>query len=125
MKPMQKEIEAYFNQFDAEIQKRLTEIRAIMFDEVPEGDEGIRYQMPTILYHGNLIHYAGFKKHIGVYPLPQVLEKMRDEIKNYKSGKGSIQFPNDEPLPAALIRKIVRARKEEKDSELAQKKKKA
>ncbi|HOV93259.1 MAG TPA: DUF1801 domain-containing protein [Spirochaetales bacterium] len=64
---MKKEIEDYFSQFPAEIQDRLMRIRAICFEEVPDADEAIRYRMPTILWHGNLLYYAAFKKHTSFF----------------------------------------------------------
>lgn len=121
---MKPEIEAYFSHFPPEIQSRLHRIRDLFLAEVPDADEAIKYQMPTILWHGNLIHYAAFSRHIGVYPLPSVLVELKDEITGYKTGKGSIQFANDEPLPEDLIRKIVKKRKEEKQAEIARKGKK-
>ncbi len=123
MKMMKENIRSYFEGFDEEIRARLMQIRDLLFEEIPEGDEDIKYQMPTILYHGNLIHYAGFKHHIGIYPLPDVLKQLRDEIADYKSGKGSIQFQNSEALPLELIRRIARLRKAEKDAEIRQKNK--
>jgi uncharacterized protein YdhG (YjbR/CyaY superfamily) len=121
---MKPEIEAYFSHFSPEIQSRLLRVREIFLGEVPDADEAIKYQMPTILWHGNLIHYAAFSRHIGVYPLPSVLIELKDEIGGYKTGKGSIQFSNDELLPEDLIRKIVIKRKEEKLAEIARKGKK-
>lgn len=118
---MKKSIEDYFARFDGETQRRLNVIRDILFEIVPEADEDIKYQMPTVIYHGNLIHYAAFKNHVGIYPLPNVLTLLENETRGYKTGKGSIQFQNDEPLPVELIRKIALARKEEKDRELREK----
>ncbi|MDP3444834.1 MAG: hypothetical protein Q8T08_18400, partial [Ignavibacteria bacterium] len=68
-------------------------------------------------------HYAAFKNHIGIYPLPEVLESLKEELKTFKQGKGSIQFQNNEVLPLEIIRKIVKARVEEKENELVGKKK--
>lgn len=119
---MNKEVESYIKGFPADIQERLLSIRSICLEVVPDAEEDIKYRMPTIVWHGNLVHYAAFKKHIGIYPLPHVLEVLREEIKGYVSGKGSIQFDNDKPLPEALIRRIILTRKEEKLAELAEKK---
>jgi uncharacterized protein YdhG (YjbR/CyaY superfamily) len=122
MKAITAPIEAYFGQFEGETRRRLARIREIMIETVGDCDEDIKYRMPTIIYRQtNLIHYAAFAHHIGVYPLPHVLELLAADIAGYKSGKGSIQFPNDEPLPEALIRKITQTRKDERDAELASK----
>lgn len=94
------------------------QIRHIFLSEVPDATEDIKYQMPTIMWHGNLIHYAAFKNHIGIYPLPNVLVTLHEEIKGYKTGKGSIQFQNDEPLPEDLIRLLVQTRLKERKMEI-------
>ncbi len=118
---MNTKIESYITSFPPETQERLRQIRSIFLKEVPDAQEDIKYQMPTLIWHGNLIHYAAFKNHIGVYPLPSVIEALKDDIRNLKTGKGSIQFSNSVPLPVELIQKIVHLRKEEKIKELAQK----
>jgi uncharacterized protein YdhG (YjbR/CyaY superfamily) len=118
---MNTKIESYITSFPPETQERLLQIRSIFLKEVPDAQEDIRYQMPTLIWHGNLIHYAAFKNHIGVYPLPSVIEALKDDIRNLKTGKGSIQFSNSVPLPVELIQKIVHLRKEEKINELTQK----
>ncbi len=110
---MKKEIEDYFAQYPVEIQDRLARIRNICFEEVPDADEAIKYRMPTIIWHGDLVYCAAFKNHIGIYPLPTVLLALRRDIQGYKTGKGSIQFSNDKPLPELLIRRIVITRKAE------------
>lgn len=112
-------IEAYIKRFPQDIQARHMRIREIFLSEVPDATEDIKYQMPTIIWYGNLIHYAAFKNHIGIYPLPDVLVTLNEEIKGYKTGKGSIQFQNSEPLPEDLIRLIVKTRIEEKKREIA------
>ena len=114
MKEMNKDIAEYFNLFDDETRSRLSLIRELAFRLLPDADEGIKYRMPTIIHNGNVFHYAAFKNHIGIYPLPRVLELMKDELAGYVRGKGSIQFQNSEPLPLGLIEKIIKARIEEK-----------
>ena len=123
--PMKPEIEKYFLQFPEEVQKRLKRVREIFIEVVPDCDEDIKYQMPTILWKGNLIHYAAFKKHLGVYPLPGVLRDLEEETRDYVTGKGSIQFPHDKELPEELIRRIVTMRKEEREREEKEKEKSA
>ena len=118
---MNTKIESYITSFPPETQERLLQIRSIFLKEVPDAQEDIKYQMPTLIWHGNLIHYAAFKNHIGVYPLPSVIEALKDDIRNLKTGKGSIQFSNSVPLPVELIQKIVHLRKEEKINELTKK----
>jgi len=108
------EIKLYFNQFSKDIQGRLQTIRTIAFELIPDTSEAIKYRMPTIMYkQNNVFHYAAFKNHIGIYPLPHTLEQLQDELKGYVQGKGSIQFPHDEPLPLPIIRKIIMVRFQE------------
>lgn len=116
---MNTKIESYITSFPPETQERLLQIRSIFLKEVPDAQEDIKYQMPALIWHGNLIHYAAFKNHIGIYPLPCVIEQIKDDIKNLKTGKGSIQLSHSEPLPLELIQKIVHLRKEEKIKEMA------
>ncbi len=122
MKEFNPEIKAYVDIFDSEVQKRLLTIREIIFSFVPSAEETIKYKMPTVVYHGNLLHYAAFKNHIGIYPLPEVIETLKEELKAYKQGKGSIQFQNNEEFPVEIIRKIVKTRVEEKEKELVENK---
>lgn len=113
----------YIHSFDNEVQGRLLAIREAAFELVPDAEEAIKYRMPTIIFHGNLLHYAAFAHHIGIYPLPHVIETLKADLAPYRQGKGSIQFQNDEPLPMDLIRKIITTRLEEKMRELELKKK--
>ncbi|MCK9170111.1 MAG: DUF1801 domain-containing protein [Treponema sp.] len=117
MKKIKREIEEYINQYDEEIAGRLLKIREKAFELLPEADEAIKYRMPTIIWNGNVFHYAAFKNHIGIYPLPHVLEELKDMLKGYKQGKGSIQFKNNEELPIDVIEKIIKARIEDKKQE--------
>lgn len=114
------EIEAYFSSQSDPIRQRLHAIRDLAFELVPDATEAIKYRMPTIIWHGNLLHYAAYERHIGLYPLPGVLEALKDELKEYKTGKGSIQFPHDRPLPLELIRRIILLRLEERKRALQQ-----
>ena len=121
MREMNAAIKAYFEQFPPETQRRLLAVRQAIAEIVPEAEEAIKYQMPTFVLNGNLLHYAAFKNHIGIYPLPRVIETLKEDLKHYKQGKGSIQFQNDEELPLELIRKIAKTRVAERELELAAK----
>lgn len=100
-------IDEYIATFPAEIQKILQEFRAVVHETAPQAAEKISYQMPTFALNGNLVHFAAFKKHIGFYPTPSGTEAFQQELSAYKTAKGSIQFPLDQPMPWELIRKIV------------------
>lgn len=120
------EIDRYIEGFEGETRRKLEILRELIREAAPLSREKISYQMPTFDYHGNLIHFAGYKGHVGLYPSPSGITAFEDELKGYKTSKGAIQFPTDEPLPLELIRKIVIFRVEEnrvKHEEKAKKKK--
>lgn len=103
----------YIAQFPQPVQQILQEIRQVIQDTAPEAEEKISYQMPTFYLHGNLVHFAAYKNHIGFYPAPTGIEAFRDELSLYKGAKGSVQFPLSKPIPFELIRKIVMFRLKE------------
>lgn len=106
-------IDEYIALFPADIQKRLQELRETIRSCAPGATEKISYQMPTFFLDGNLIHFAAFKNHIGLYPTPNGIQAFNNELSIYESGKGSVQFPLDQPLPLELVKKIVKFRVEE------------
>ena len=103
-------IDEYIATFPEETQKILKEIRATIKAAAPQAEEKISYQMPTFFLNGNLIHFAAFKNHIGIYPTPSGTEAFKKEIAGYKTAKGSIQLPLNEPMPLKLIGRIVKFR---------------
>ena len=105
-----KNIDEYITGFPPDVQKILQKIRTTIHEAAPEATEKISYQMPTFFLKGNLVHFAGFKEHIGFYPVPTGIEKFKKELSVYKQGKGSVQFPLDQPMPYDLITKIVKFR---------------
>jgi uncharacterized protein YdhG (YjbR/CyaY superfamily) len=114
-------IDEYIATFPPEIQAILEEIRATIRAAAPDAVEKISYQMPTFVLEGNLVHFAAFKNHIGFYPTPSGVEAFKEEIARYQAGKGSIQFPLDEPMPLDLIARIVKLRVAENLEKAAQK----
>ncbi|WKA59792.1 DUF1801 domain-containing protein [Planococcus shenhongbingii] len=108
-----KTIDEYIAQFPTDIQETLENLRKLIKEEAPQADEKVSYQMPTFYLHGNLVHFAAFKNHIGFYPTPAGITAFENELSKYKSAKGSVQFPLHEPLPLDLIRQIVRYRVKE------------
>ena len=107
MKAMDEQVEKYFKGFEGVALERLHAIRNLVFELIPDAGETIKYGIPTILYHGNLVHFAAFKTHIGLYPTPSGMTAFLEELAAYKQGKGSVQFPLNEPLPIELIQKII------------------
>jgi uncharacterized protein YdhG (YjbR/CyaY superfamily) len=105
-----KTIDEYIATFPKDTQKILEEIRGAIKAAAPDAEEKISYQMPTFFLNGNLIHFAAFKNHIGIYPTPSGTEAFKRELSIYKGAKGSIQLPIDKPMPLRLISKIVKFR---------------
>ena len=108
-----KSIDEYILQFPLEIQEKLKTLRKVIKESAPDASEKISYQMPTFVLHGNLVHFAAYKKHIGFYPTPSGINAFKDELSEYKGSKGAVQFPLDKPLPYELIREIVKFRVDE------------
>lgn len=108
-----KDIDEYIAAFPAEVQEILQKIRATVKAAAPNARETISYAMPTFTLHGNLVHFAAYKKHIGFYPTPSGTERFQQQIAGYKAAKGSIQFPLDQPIPYDLISQIVTFRVQE------------
>jgi len=93
-----------------DVREELDLMRRLIREEAPMAEERISYGMPTFRSGQNLVHYAACKTHIGFYPTPSAIVAFQSELSGYKSSKGAIQFPFDQPLPEELIRKIVRFR---------------
>lgn len=105
-----KNIDAYIAAFPDPVQQKLREMRATIRKAAPGAEEAISYAIPTFKLKGNLVHFAAFKTHIGFYPAPRGIEAFKDELAKYGGGKGTVQFPLDEPLPLSLITRIVKFR---------------
>jgi uncharacterized protein YdhG (YjbR/CyaY superfamily) len=117
-------IDQYIADFPEDIQQILQKIRATIKKAAPGAEETMKYQMPTFMLKGNLVYFAAFKKHIGFYPVPTGIEKFKKELSVYKTAKGSVQFPLDQPMPYDLITKIVKFRVKENSARAAAKGKK-
>lgn len=104
-------IDEYLAEFPAQVRARLERVREIAREVAPDAVETISYAIPTFDLNGHhLVHFAGFAKHIGLYPTPSGMEAFEDELSRYKRGKGSVQLPLDQPLPEDLIRRLVEYR---------------
>lgn len=117
-KPGFTSIDEYIATYPGEVQKKLHALRAAIKSSAPDAVEKISYQMPTFYQNGNLIHFAAFKNHIGLYPTPNGIEAFAEELSKYRGGKGSKQFPLNEPLPLDLISRIVKFRVAENQKKL-------
>ncbi len=102
-----KSVDEYIAAAPEAVQGKLAELRAMIRAAAPQAEEVISYHMPYYKYHGHLVGFAAYKDHVslfGAFP-----SELKQELKPYKTGRGSVQFPLDEPLPARLVAKIVRA----------------
>ncbi|MBU6168145.1 MAG: DUF1801 domain-containing protein [Bacteroidetes bacterium] len=105
-----KNIADYISEFDPESQHLLIQMWETIAQAAPEAGEDIKYAMPTFILKGNLVHFASFKNHIGFYPGPKAIQFFSEELANFKTSKGAIQFPKNQPLPLSLVTKIVQFR---------------
>ncbi len=110
-------VDMYISTFPKDLQLRLEQIRATIMKAAPKAEEGISYQMPAYKYKGLLAYFAGYKNHIGFYPMPDVLKEFKNEISVYKNAKGSVQFPHNEKLPLSLVTKMIKFRMKLNDAD--------
>ena len=109
-KPVSKNIDEYIADFPKDVQKLLQQLRSTIKKAAPNAEEKIAYGIPTFTLNGNLVHFGGYKTHIGFYPAPSGLEAFKKELAPYVTGKGTALFPLDKPLPLGLITEIVKFR---------------
>ena len=118
------DVDQYISGFPPAVKKQLEQIRKTIRTNAPDAVEGISYGMPGFKYKGKpLVYFAGYEKHIGFYATPTGHEAFKKDLAVYKTGKGSVQFPLTEPLPLALIKKMVLFRVKENETRVAAKKK--
>jgi uncharacterized protein YdhG (YjbR/CyaY superfamily) len=103
-------VDDYLAMMPAATRKKLESLRATIREAAPEATEKIGYGIPTYVFHGNLVHFAGYEHHIGFYPGSSPIRHFADELEGYETSKGTIRFPLDEPLPLDLVRRIVEFR---------------
>ncbi len=104
-------VDDYISDFPADVQNKLRQIRNAIRDTVPDAGEKISYGMPTATLNGKyLVYFAGFKNHVSLYPVSKAVKNSVPDIERYRSGKGTLRFPLDTPLPMPLIRNVITAR---------------
>jgi uncharacterized protein YdhG (YjbR/CyaY superfamily) len=106
-------VDEYIGSFTGKTKTLLEKMRKTVTKAAPKAEELISYNMPSLNLHGRLIYYAGYKNHIGFYPMASGISAFKKEISVYKNAKGSVQFPLDKPLPADLISNMVKFRVKE------------
>lgn len=106
-----KDVDEYLARVPEPARGTLNRIRAVIRSAAPpEATETISYQMPAFRYKGMLVWFAAFSSHCSLFPGASVIEAFKDELKGFPTSKGGIRFPVDKPLPAALVKKLVKAR---------------
>jgi uncharacterized protein YdhG (YjbR/CyaY superfamily) len=118
-------IDEYIAAWPLEIRKKLKQIRIVMKKSVPDAEERISYRMPMFYLNGVLVYFAAFKNHIGFFPTASGVKEFKDKLQDYKTTKGTIQFPYDKPIPLELVKKIVLFRAKENRDKRGIKKQKA
>jgi uncharacterized protein YdhG (YjbR/CyaY superfamily) len=106
-------VDEYISSFPNEVSSMLSQIRKIVKKTAPKAEESISYQMPLFKFHGRLVYFSAHSKHIGFYPFKSSLVKFKKELKGFKTGPGTIQFPIGDKLPITLLKKIVAFRVKE------------
>lgn len=117
-------IDEYISAFPEEVQTLLLKIRNVIKEIAPEAEEKISYQMPAFFQNGVLVYFGAFKDHIGFFPTGNGIEAFLDELSEYKTSKGTIQFPYGKPIPYDLIKRIVLYRVKENETQAESKIKK-
>ena len=108
-----KTIDEYIATFPKNVQSLLEEMRQAIRDSAPNAEEIISYQMPAFRLNGNLVYFAAWKSHIGLYPTFSAVEAFKEELADYEVTKGTVKFPIDKPIPFDLVKKMVRYRVKE------------
>lgn len=121
---MPTDIDGYVSQFPADVQAVLRDVRAAIRRAAPDAEETISYRMPAVRQHGILVYFAAWEKHIGLYPPISDGKAVEKAVARYAGPKGNLQFPLDEPMPLALIERIVRLRVKQDTEKAAAKRKK-
>jgi len=124
MNPKPSSVEEYFSRFPPEIQSKLTQIRVLLKQTLPEAEEVISYHMPAFKTSEVLVYYAATKSHLGFYPTSSGVSNFKEELAGYVTSKGAIKFPYGEDLPEQFIVAIAQFRAREAIERAAAKKKK-
>ena len=119
-----KDIDSYIADYPVATQKLLKQLRSTIKKIVPKAEEKIVYGIPTFYLNGNLVHFGGTKTHIGFYPTPSAIIAFKNELKDYVTSKGTVQFPLDKPLPLKLVTQMVKFRMKEAEEKSKSKAKK-
>jgi uncharacterized protein YdhG (YjbR/CyaY superfamily) len=109
-RPAPASVDEYIASFPGEVQAELVKIRALIRETLPEAEERISYGIPGYYQNGQVIFFAGYARHISVYPAPDSVAEFKDDLDKYQKGKGTFQFPLGQPIPYDLIRRTAEYR---------------
>jgi uncharacterized protein YdhG (YjbR/CyaY superfamily) len=115
-------VDEYLAGVPEEARATLAKLRQTIKAAAPMASEGISYQMPMYKHHGLVVGFAAFKDHCSIFPGSAVMDAYKEELKHYDTSKGTIRFPANKPLPATLVKKLVRARIKENEARANRKK---
>ena len=119
-----KTVDEYLSTFPPKTKSILRELRNTIKQAAPQAEELISYNMPAFKLNGVLVYYAAYKEHIGFYPTSSPIRVFKNELTDYKTSKGAIQFPIEESIPMGLVKRIVKFRVNENLGKTKAKKKK-
>lgn len=107
-------IDEYIALYPAAVQSILRQLRQVIRQAAPGAEEAIKYGIPTFILNGqNVVHFGAYQHHIGFYPAPRAIEVFKTELAAYEGGKGTVQFPLNQPIPFELVARIVEFRAKE------------
>ena len=110
MSDARRPIDVYIAKFPEKTREQLQKLRNVIQEAAPDSVETLSYGIPTFKQGRNLVHFAGYKKHVGFYPTPSSIELFREELSEYEVSKGTVKFPHDKPIPYDLIKRVVEYR---------------
>jgi uncharacterized protein YdhG (YjbR/CyaY superfamily) len=119
-----KSVDEYLSAMSVTTKSKLEQLRKTIQKAAPKAEEVISYNMPAFKQEGALVYYAGYKAHIGFYPVSSAIRKFKDDLSGFELSKGTIRFPLDKPIPVSLVSKIVKFRVKENLEKASLKKKK-
>jgi len=120
--PPARNVDEYLARVPKEARATLEKLRQTIKAAAPMASEGISYQMPMYKHYGMVVGFAAFKNHCSIFPGAAVMDVYKEELKKYDTSKGTIRFPANKPLPATLVKKLVRARIKENEARANRKK---
>ena len=114
-------MDAYIQRHPKSVRDALNVLRATIQAAAPQAEATIRYQIPTFQHHGNLVHFAAWKTHLGFYPASSGIGQFAEELAPYETSRGTVKFPLDRPLPLRLITRMVKFRVKENEARAREK----